>query len=210
MPNKRTVLFVLNKVIDIHRRLDTFIVIVGYKSDMDHVWMSDKVFESYMNQPYFWYVFHQTIWPLFISVLCHLSLYMCRKLQIHFCASAVCPRRVRHPCTSYPFPTSLILSSVVREIVEKPCSSKDANSGLLLDLNHQLQTVPVVKWIKVPVVAIWSLLLISLIPHLNQKKLNVSNCFIENKSLFVFFWHRDVMCTHGCFLGFHFFETLLK
>lgn len=40
---------------------------------------------------------------------------------------------------------SIILSLVVRVIVEKPCSSEDAISVLLLELNDLLQTVPVVK-----------------------------------------------------------------
>lgn len=68
---------------------------------------------------------------------------------------------------------SIILSLVVRVIVEKPCSSEDAISVLLLELNDLPQTVPVVKWINVIVVAIWRLYLIALIPHLNQNKLNV-------------------------------------
>lgn len=44
---------------------------------------------------------------------------------------------------------------IVCEIVEKPCSSNDSNSGLLFELNHLLQIVPLVKWIKGIVVAIW-------------------------------------------------------
>lgn len=60
---------------------------------------------------------------------------------------------------------------------KKTCSFKVANSGLLLELNHPLHKVPLVKWIKVIVVGIWRLKLISLIPHLNQQKVKCSNCF---------------------------------
>lgn len=60
---------------------------------------------------------------------------------------------------------------------KKTSSFTDSNSGLLLQLNHLLQKVPLVKWIKVIVVAIWRLKLLSLIPHLNQQKVKGSNCF---------------------------------
>lgn len=40
---------------------------------------------------------------------------------------------------------SFILCLLVCEIVEKPISSNDSNSGLLFELNHLLQIVPVVK-----------------------------------------------------------------
>lgn len=83
---------------------------------------------------------------------------MCRKLQIYFGASAMFVSgeyvTLVQLFSSILAAAPFILSLVVREIVEKPCSSKDANSGLLLGLNHLLQTVPVVKWIKVIVVAI--------------------------------------------------------
>lgn len=71
--------------------------------------------------------------------------------------------------------TNFNLSFVVCTKLWKNPAHRDANFGLLLELNHLLHKVPLVKWIKVSVVAIWRLWLISLIPHLILKQLNVQS-----------------------------------
>lgn len=136
----------------------------------------------------------------------------CSKLQIQFCASAVRLRRVCQPGT-------VILSHVGNvfyfipscEIVEKACSFKDANCRLLLELNHQLQKVPLVKWIKVIVEAISRL-----VNHPNptlkpKKKFNVQTVLeVYWKSLLLSFLSTQrcySVCTHGCFLSFHLSEN---
>lgn len=96
-----------------------------------------------------------TVHVSIVSCLVSVSHSTCRKLQIQFCASAVRLRRDWQPDTVILSHLGDVFYFILScEIAEKACSFKDANCGLLLELNHQLQKLPLVKWIKVIVEAI--------------------------------------------------------
>lgn len=136
---------------DIFRRCGTFIVTVRYTSECAGVCVceSDKVFKSYVNQ----HIFDIMSLSRLLAVSCVFVKLHDYCLISHVCnfSSLLCVQETAGPffCLSSVSPFNLyVFCSIFRSvciIVEKTCSVKDANSGSLLEPNHPLHKVPLVK-----------------------------------------------------------------